>query len=83
MAHTKSQGAVKGNRDSVSKRLGIKASGGSAVSAGSILVRQKGTQFHAGNGVSMGSDHTLFALRTGTVAFKNIRGKKIVEVMNG
>ena len=83
MAHTKAQGAVKGNRDSVAKRLGVKVFGGSKVIAGNIIVRQKGTRFFAGDGVSMGKDYTLFALREGTVNFKQLRGKKLVEVVHG
>lgn len=80
MAHTKAQGAVKGNRDSIAKRLGIKVFGGQKVIAGNIIVRQKGTKFHPGNGVSMGKDHTLFSLISGIVSFKTLRGKKIIEV---
>ncbi len=80
MAHTKAQGSVKGNRDSVAKRLGVKVYGGGKVIPGNILVRQKGTKFHPGNGVSMGKDFTLFALIEGIVAFKSQRGKQIVEI---
>lgn len=80
MAHTKAQGAVKGNRDSIAKRLGIKIYGGQKVIAGNIIVRQKGTKFHPGNGVSMGKDFTLFSLVDGTVNFKTLRGRKFVEV---
>lgn len=83
MAHTKAQGAVKGNRDSIAKRLGVKIYGGSKVAAGNIIIRQKGTKFFAGDGVSMGKDYTLFALRQGTVNFKLQRGKKLVEVLHG
>lgn len=83
MAHTKAQGSVKGNRDSQAKRLGVKLYGGEKVFPGNILVRQKGTKFHAGSGVSMGKDFTLFALEEGTVRFKALRGKKYVEVMHG
>lgn len=83
MAHTKAQGAVKGNRDSVSKRLGIKIYGGQKAKAGSIIVRQKGSKFFPGNGVLMGKDFTLFATSAGTVQFKQLRGKKIVEILYG
>lgn len=83
MAHTKAQGAVKGNRDSIAKRLGVKVYGGSTVIPGNIIVRQKGTKFHPGDGVSMGKDYTLFALRSGKVNFKLLRGKKYVEVLHG
>lgn len=80
MAHTKAQGSVKGNRDSIAKRLGVKVYGGSKVIPGNIIVRQKGTKFHPGNGVSMGKDFTLFALIEGIVNFKSRRGKQVVEV---
>ncbi len=80
MAHTKAQGAVRGNRDSKAKRLGVKVYGGQKVTAGNIIVRQKGTKFYPGKGVSMGRDFTLFSLIDGTVAFKALRGKKLVEV---
>lgn len=83
MAHTKAQGSVKGNRDSISKRLGIKLFGGQKALAGNILVRQKGSRFFAGSGVSTGKDFTLFSLIDGTVNFKRARGKKVVEVLNG
>lgn len=82
MAHTKAQGAVAGNRDSISKRLGVKLYGGQKASSGNIIVRQKGTKFFPGNGVSMGRDFTLFAVQDGMVNFKILRGKKIVEVLN-
>ena len=65
MAHTKAQGAVKGNRDSIAKRLGVKIYGGQKAKKGSILVRQKGTKFHPGKNVSMGRDFTLFSLING------------------
>ncbi len=83
MAHTKAQGAVKGNRDSNPKRLGIKIYGGQKAIAGNILVRQVGTRVHPGKGVSMGRDFTLFALSDGTVTFKTLKGRKFVEVLNG
>lgn len=83
MAHTKAQGAVKGNRDSVAKRLGVKLYGGQKAKAGSIIVRQKGTKFHAGKNVSMGKDFTLFSLIEGVVKFKNLNSKKVIDVLNG
>lgn len=83
MAHTKAQGAVKGNRDSIAKRLGVKVYAGGKVQPGNIIVRQKGTKFFAGEGVSMGKDYTLFAVTEGIVSFKQRQGKKIVEVING
>ena len=82
MAHTKAQGSVKGNRDSRSKRLGVKLYGGQKVSRGNIIIRQKGTKFFAGTGVSMGNDFTLFAIEDGIVNFKNSKGKKVVNVIN-
>lgn len=81
MAHTKSAGSVKGNKDSIAKRLGVKIFGGQSVISGNIIIRQKGTKFHPGNGVSMGKDYTIYALTNGTVQFKNSRGKKVVEVV--
>ena len=83
MAHTKAQGAVKGNRDSIAKRLGIKKYGGEKVIPGNIIVRQKGTKFFPGNGVSMGKDYTLFAMQSGLVKFKQSLGKKVVEIIHG
>jgi len=80
MAHTKSQGAVKGNRDSIAKRLGVKVYGGSKVNAGNIIIRQKGTRFFAGSGTSLGKDYTIFALKDGIVTFIDKKGKKFVEV---
>jgi large subunit ribosomal protein L27 len=69
MAHKKGQGSVKNGRDSRSKRLGVKKFGGQAVISGNIIVRQRGTKFHPGNGVGIGRDHTLFALTDGQVFF--------------
>ena len=80
MAHTKAQGAVKGNRDSRAKRLGVKVYGGQRVTAGNIIVRQKGTKFRPGKGTSMGKDYTVFSLIDGTVVFNLRKGKKFVEV---
>ncbi|MDE1943524.1 MAG: 50S ribosomal protein L27 [Betaproteobacteria bacterium] len=71
MAHKKAGGSSRNGRDSESKRLGIKAYGGQLVSAGSIIVRQRGTRIHAGPNVGMGKDHTLFAKVDGRVAFRN------------
>lgn len=82
MAHTKAQGSVKGNRDSIAKRLGVKIFGGGIATPGSILVRQRGTRFFPGTGVSMGKDYTLFAKVAGIVNFKSKRGKKYIEVTN-
>ncbi len=69
MAHKKGQGSVRNGRDSVSKRLGVKRFGGQFVTAGSILVRQRGTKFIAGENVGTGRDWTLFALVDGKVSF--------------
>ena len=69
MAHKKGQGSVRNGRDSVSKRLGVKEFGGQFVTAGSIIVRQRGTKFHAGKNVGTGRDWTLFALADGRVKF--------------
>lgn len=81
MAHTKSAGSVKGNKDSIAKRRGIKAYGGEKVISGNIIVRQKGTNFHPGNGVMMGKDYTIFAVTSGQVHFKEQKGKKVIEVI--
>ena len=81
MAHTKAQGSVKGNRDSRPKHLGVKLYAGQKAIPGNILVRQRGTKFRAGIGVSIGKDYTLFAVEEGKVSFKKLRGKKIVQVI--
>jgi large subunit ribosomal protein L27 len=70
MAHKKAGGSTKNGRDSESKRLGLKKFGGESVVAGNIIVRQRGTQYHAGDNVGMGTDHTLFALTNGKVNFR-------------
>jgi len=69
MAHKKGQGSVRNGRDSAAQRLGIKTYGGEAVTAGSILVRQRGTKYHPGRNVGRGRDDTLFALTEGVVKF--------------
>ena len=76
MAHKKGGGSSKNGRDSNSKRLGIKAYGGQKVTSGSILVRQRGTQFMPGNNVLRGKDDTLFATAHGTVQFEWVRKNK-------
>jgi len=76
MAHKKAAGSTKNGRDSNSKRLGLKRSGGQAVRSGSILVRQRGTKWHAGENVGIGRDWTLFALTDGVVSFTEKRTKK-------
>jgi large subunit ribosomal protein L27 len=80
MAHTKSQKTVSGNRDSKSKRLGVKVFGGEKVRIGNVIIRQKGTRFYAGNGVLRSKDFTLIALKNGIVEFKTIKGRKYVFV---
>jgi len=75
MAHKKAAGSTRNGRESESKRLGVKKYGGENVLAGNILVRQRGTKFHAGDNVGMGRDHTLFAKANGNVKFE-IRGPK-------
>jgi large subunit ribosomal protein L27 len=75
MAHKKAGGSSRNGRDSESKRLGVKSYGGELINAGTIIVRQRGTEFHAGDNVGMGKDHTLFALKTGKVVFA-IKGTK-------
>jgi large subunit ribosomal protein L27 len=80
MSKTKGAGSTRNGRDSQSKRLGVKASAGTTVNAGSILVRQRGTKFHPGENVGRGGDDTLFALATGVVAFGTARGRKVVNI---
>ena len=70
MAHKKAAGSSRNGRDSESKRLGVKKFGGQAVIAGNILVRQRGTRYHAGTNVGIGRDHTLFAKSNGAVKFE-------------
>lgn len=80
MAHTKAQAAVKGNRDSRSKRLGVKLYGGQRANVGNIIIRQKGTKVRAGEGVLVSKDYTLVALKEGIVKFYVKQGKKYVMV---
>ncbi len=79
MAHKKGQGSSRNGRDSQSKRLGVKTFGGEYVTAGSILVRQRGTKFHPGRNVGRGGDDTLFALIDGVVKFER-KDKKRLKV---
>ncbi|WP_455474354.1 50S ribosomal protein L27 [Bartonella sp. B30(2025)] len=76
MAHKKAGGSSRNGRDSESKRLGVKKFGGEAVIAGNIIVRQRGTRWHAGDNVGIGKDHTLFALLNGTVSFRKKAGNR-------
>ena len=78
MAHKKGVGSTKNGRDSNPKMLGVKVYGGSAIKAGGIIVRQRGTKFHPGSNVGRGNDDTLFATTTGTVRFSKGRGNRNV-----
>ncbi|HUX49387.1 MAG TPA: 50S ribosomal protein L27 [Spirochaetia bacterium] len=80
MAHKKGGGSSKNGRDSQAQRLGVKKFGGELVSAGSILVRQRGTVFHPGVNVGKGKDDTLFAKVTGNVVFKVRKGRKLITI---
>ena len=82
MAHKKAGGSSRNGRDSESKRLGVKSYGGELIDAGSIIVRQRGTQIHAGVNVGTGKDHTLYALVRGKVTFatKGKEKKKVVSI---
>lgn len=81
MAHKKAGGSSRNGRDSESKRLGVKRYGGEQVSAGSIIVRQRGTRFHPGDNVGCGKDHTLFAKVAGRVVF-NVKGPRQRKYVN-
>ena len=80
MAHKNGGGSSRNGRDSESKRLGVKAFGGQQVSAGTIIVRQRGTRIHPGHGVGKGGDDTLFATRAGVVSFHESRGRRFASV---
>ncbi|MEP1471874.1 MAG: 50S ribosomal protein L27 [Halieaceae bacterium] len=84
MAHKKAGGSTRNGRDSQAKRLGVKRFGGEDVKAGNIIVRQRGTRFHAGDNVGIGKDHTLFATSDGRVEFvvKGPRSRKYVQVVS-
>lgn len=83
MAHKKAGGSTKNGRDSESKRLCVKRFGGESVLAGNIIVRQRGTRFHAGDNMGIGKDHTLFALKDGKVQFdvKGPKNRKFVSIV--
>ncbi len=85
MAHKKAGGSTRNGRDSQSKRLGVKRYGGEQVVAGNIIVRQRGTHFHAGTNVGIGKDHTLFATQDGKVVFetKGPNSRKFVSIITG
>ena len=82
MAHKKGASSSRNGRDSNAQRLGVKRFGGQVVSAGDILVRQRGTKFHPGDGVGRGKDDTLFALTAGSVEFGTKRGRKTVNIVD-
>lgn len=82
MAHKKAGGSSRNGRDSKGRRLGVKKFGGESVLGGNIIVRQRGTKWHAGTNVGIGTDHTLFALTAGTVAFHTKgKGRSYVSVI--
>jgi large subunit ribosomal protein L27 len=81
MAHKKGASSSKNGRDSNAQRLGVKRFGGQVVKAGEIIVRQRGTKFHPGDGVGIGKDDTLFALSAGAVQFGVRRGRKTVNIV--
>lgn len=81
MAHKKAGGSSRNGRDTEGRRLGVKMFGGQAIAAGNIIIRQRGTKFHAGDNVGMGRDHTLFALTDGAVKFnKGFKNRTFVSV---
>jgi large subunit ribosomal protein L27 len=81
VSKTKGGGSTRNGRDSNAQRLGVKTFGGTAVQAGSIILRQRGTKFHPGLNVGRGGDDTLFALSDGTVRFARRKGRKLVDVV--
>jgi large subunit ribosomal protein L27 len=80
MSKTKGGGSTRNGRDSNAQRLGVKVFAGTSVTAGSIIVRQRGTRFHPGTGVGRGNDDTLFALVDGQVRFANRNGRRLVDI---
>ncbi len=80
MAHKKGGGSSKNGRDSNSQRLGIKRYGGEFVTAGTIIVRQRGTKFHPGLNTGLGTDHTIFAKEDGKVVFQTKKGRKFIAI---
>jgi large subunit ribosomal protein L27 len=81
MSKTKGGGSTRNGRDSNAQRLGVKVFDGTAIPAGSIIVRQRGTKFHPGENVGRGGDDTLFALTDGVVKFGSRKGRKLVDVL--
>ena len=80
MSKTKGGGSTRNGRDSNSQRLGVKSFGGTTISAGTILIRQRGTKFHPGKNVGKGGDDTLFALVDGSVKYGTRKGRKVIDV---
>jgi len=81
MSKTKGGGSTRNGRDSNAQRLGVKVFAGTTITAGTILIRQRGTKFHPGNNVGIGGDDTLFALTQGTVQFGHRKGRRVVDVV--
>ena len=81
MSKTKGAGSTRNGRDSQAQRLGVKVFAGTTVTAGSIIVRQRGTQFHPGDNVGIGHDDTLFAKADGVVQFGSRRGRRVVDIV--
>ncbi len=81
MSKTKGGGSTRNGRDSNAQRLGVKAFGGEEITAGTILIRQRGTKFHPGKNVGKGGDDTLFALTDGSVQFGTRKGRKVIDVV--
>lgn len=82
MAHKTGGGSTRKNRDSISKRLGVKIYGGQKAESGNIIVRQKGNKFYPGDGTKQGNDYTIFALAAGKVQFKKKTGKTVVNIVS-
>ena len=80
MAHKKAGGSSRNGRDSEGRRLGVKLAGGQAAKAGAIIIRQRGTKYHPGTNVGMGTDHTIFAKVDGRVSFREVKGRMYVSV---
>ncbi len=81
MAHKKGQGSSRNGRDTAGKRLGVKKFAGQKVIPGNIIVRQRGTTFHAGRGVGLGRDYTIFAIDEGVVEFRTRQGRRYINVV--
>ena len=81
MSKTKGGGSTRNGRDSTAQRLGVKVFDGTVITAGTILIRQRGTKVHPGNNVGIGKDDTLFALAAGSVKFGERRGRRVVDVL--